>query len=320
MTCKTLHDRRLNRNTKGTPGINSVTLILTASAICVLFVTLSLAHPSSGIVVDQKGEIYFADLSRGLLKIDAQGKVTTINQEGGHWLALDERGSFSRVDFEKSKHWPRWFKRRTGVDIRPALITDGGSPLVVGRDGNIYYVCQDEQMIPGGLQIGQLSPDGREKLLNPSLGQISKGLGGIKGLALGPDGSLYLSYPKAVLTITLEGKITTLVNPVVVKDCNLNVSSDEAPFLRGIAIDSHGVTYVAASGCGSVIKITRDGKVSTALKAEKPWAPSGVAVYGEDLYVLEHIDANSETHQSWPPRVRKLARTGQVTTLMELAR
>lgn len=319
MTCKSLHNRRLKRGTKRASGINSVTSILTISAVCVLFVTLSLAHPGSGIVVNKRGEIFIADISRGMLKIDAHGKVTTIGQQGGHWLALDETGSFSRVNFEKSKHWPRWFKRRTPVNVRPALITDGGSPLVVGLDGNIYYVCGDERMVPGGLQIGQLSPDGKEKLLNPSLRELSKEHGGIKGLALGPDGSLYFTYPKAVLTITMEGKISTLVNPVVVKDCNLNVSSNEAPFLQGLAVDSHGVAYVAASGCGCVIKITPDGKVATALKAEKPWAPSGVAVHGEDIYVLEHIDPLSETHKSWPPRVRKLGRTGKVTTMMESA-
>jgi len=319
MTCKTLRDRRFKTGAKRVPGINSVTLILTVSVVCVLLVTLSLAHPSSGIVVDHRGEIFFSDLSRGLLKIDAHGKVTTIGQEGGHWLALDETGSFSQVSFEKSKHWPRWFKRRTPVNVRPALITDGGSPLVVGLDGNIYYVCDDERMIPGGLQIAQLSPSGKEKLFNPSLRQLSKELGGIKGLALGPDGSLYFTYPKAVLTITMKGEITTLANPVVVKDCNLNVSPNEAPFLRGLAVDSHGVAYVAATGCGCVVKITPDGKVATALKAEKPWAPSGVALHGEDIYVLEHIDPTSENDQSWPPRVRKLGRSGKVTTLMESA-
>src|SRR5437867_2346457 len=75
-------------------------------------------HPSSGIVVDQQGHVFIADLTRGLLKIDAQGKSTTIHKEGGHWLALDPGGTFSRVDFEKSKHWPRWFKRRTPTAVR----------------------------------------------------------------------------------------------------------------------------------------------------------------------------------------------------------
>src|SRR4029079_18952982 len=90
------------------------------------------AHPSSGIVIDQQGNVFFSDLDRGVLRIDADGKVTTIfPKEGGHWLAFDSTGSFSNVDFEKSPHWPRWFKRRTVAGVRPALISDGGSPLVV---------------------------------------------------------------------------------------------------------------------------------------------------------------------------------------------
>ena len=68
-----------------------------------LVATLSIpasAHPGSGIVVDDKDEVFFADLSRGLLKIDGQGKVTSVHKEGGHWLALDPEGSSSLVEFE----------------------------------------------------------------------------------------------------------------------------------------------------------------------------------------------------------------------------
>src|SRR4030095_6463383 len=112
----------------------------------------------------------------------------------------------------------------------PTLLTDGGSPLLVGRDGNIYFVCNDEKMIPGGLQIGRVTPDGKESLLNPALAKISEQLGGIKGLAQGPDGSLYASYPKAILKISLGGAFTNFLNPVIVTDCDLNVPSNDAPF------------------------------------------------------------------------------------------
>lgn len=320
MTNKSFKNRLLKYVIKRPPRINLIRLFPPALTICTVFVTLVLAHPGSGIVVDRKGQVFFADLTRGLLKIDAHGQVTTVHKEGGHWLAWDKTGSFSRVDFEKSRHWPRWFKRRTPDGIRPALITDGGSPLVVGQDGNIYFVCEDERMIPGGLQIGRLSPDGKETLLNPSLRQTSEQLGGIKGLALGPDGSLYATYKKAILKITMDGRFTNLVNPVVVNDCELNLPSDEAPFLRGLAVDSRGMVYVAATGCGCVIRVTPGGKVTTVLKAERPWAPSGVAVHKDEVYVLEHINPNSETHEDWPPRVRKLGRDGKVTTLATITR
>jgi hypothetical protein len=107
-------------------------LILVAAARLSFVPCAACAHPSSGIVADQHGNVFFSDLDRGVLEIDAHGKVSTIfPREGGHWLALDSNGAFSRVDFEKSPHWPRWFKLRTAPGVRPALISDGGSPLDV---------------------------------------------------------------------------------------------------------------------------------------------------------------------------------------------
>jgi sugar lactone lactonase YvrE len=278
------------------------------------------AHPSSGIVVDQQGNVFFSDLSRGVLKVDPQGKVTSISEEGGHWLALDIDGSFSRLQFEKSLHWPRWFKRRTPAGVRPALITDGGSPLVVAEDGKLYYVCDDERMIPGGLQLARLTPDGKETLVSPSLRPMSERMGGIKGLATGPDGSLFLSFPQAVLRVARDGTFSTLLNPVVAPDCDKHPPTiQDAPSLRGLAIDARGIVYVAATGCRCVLKITPDAKVATVLKAESPWAPCGVALHGDDIYVLEHINPNSEAHEDWPPRVRKVERDGKVTTLVTFA-
>jgi sugar lactone lactonase YvrE len=275
------------------------------------------AHPGSGIVVDEQGQVFFADLTRGLLKIDAQAKTTAVHSEGGHWLALDPQGSFSRMHFASSDHWPRWFKRRTPEGVRPALITDGGSPLVIGRDGNLYYVCNDEKMIPGGLQIARLSPDGTLALVNPKLREVSEKLGGFTGLACGPDGVLYASHPKAISKIDLRGNATTLVNPVVISDCDLFVPP--AAGLRGLTVDDDGSVFAAATGCGCVIKVTPAGHVSTVLKAEKPWAPCGVALHRGDLYVLEHINPNSEAHEDWPPRVRRLTKDGRVTTLFTAA-
>lgn len=274
------------------------------------------AHPSSGIVVDRQGQVFFSDIARGLLKVDTQGRVTTVfAREGGHWLALDINGSFSNVDFEKSQHWPRWFKRRTPSGAIPALITDGGSPLVVAQDGNLYYVCNDERMIPGGLLMARLTPDGQETLLNAGFRHTSDELGGIKGLATSPDGSLYASYPGAILKITLDGRVTTFLNPVVVHDCDKDShSTNAAPGLRGLAVDQLGVVYVAATDCRCVIKITPGGHVETILKSGAPWSPTGVALKDGNLFVLEYKVINDEAHD-YLPRVRRLGQDGQVTTL-----
>jgi hypothetical protein len=291
------------------------TIVSGVAAVLNLATFTGFGHPSSGIVVDKEGNVFFSDLSRGLLKIDPQGKVTTVSSEGGHWLALDTNGSFSKVDFQKSAHWPRWFKRRSPDGERPALITDGGSPLVVAN-GSLYFIC-DERMIPAGQQIGRLTPDGHETLVNPALGRIASEMGGIKGLATGPDGSFFISYPKAVVRVARDGTFTTLLNPVVAPDCDKHPPSiQDAPSLRGLVVDAHGVVYVAATGCRCVIKITPDAKVATVVKAESPWSPCGVALRGENLYVLEHVSPNSDAHEDWPPRVRKVSADGKVTTLV----
>jgi hypothetical protein len=75
------------------------TVVLTVAVLSLAAFTAS-GHPSSGIVVDPMGNVFFSDLSRGLLRVDAQGKLTTVSKEGGHWLALDTDGSFSKVEFE----------------------------------------------------------------------------------------------------------------------------------------------------------------------------------------------------------------------------
>jgi hypothetical protein len=294
---------------------------LIAATIVVLlfcFVGGVAAHPGSGIVVDEQGNVYFADLSRGLLKIDGKGKATKVTAEGGHWLALDQAGAFARVDFEKSSHWPRWFKRRTPAGARPALISDGGAPLVVAGDGNLYYACSDS-FVPGGLQIARLTPDGKESLLTPELKATSERLKGIKGLALGPDGWIYASYPQAILRVSVAGKIEEVKNPVAAPECDKHPEDvTDAPSLRGLAVGSDRTVYVAATGCRCLLKIAPDGKTVTFLKTERPWAPCGISLHGKDVYVLEHVNANSEQHESWPPRVRKVGQDGKVSTLVDL--
>jgi len=276
------------------------------------------AHPGSGIVVDSQGNVFVSDINRGLLKFGADGKVSVVLKEAGHWLAVDANRKFTRMEFEKSDHWPRWFKHRTWPDAPLALISDGGSPLVIHRDGNLYYVCNDERMIIGGLQIGRLTPGGKLTLVAPDMKARVDELGGIKGLATGPGDSLYATTPGAVLKVMLDGTFSTVKHPVVAPDCDRylppNTPVAYEPFLTGLAVDSRGNIFLAATGCRCVLKLNPDGQISTVLKAETPWAPAGVALRGEDLYVAEWTNAQSDAHD-YRPRVRKVGHDGKVATL-----
>ena len=41
--------------------------------------------------------------------------------------------------------------------------------------------------------------------MSPRLSPIAEEMGGIKGLAEGPDGAFFISYPKAVLRVAHDG-------------------------------------------------------------------------------------------------------------------
>ena len=174
-------------------------------------------------------------------------------------------------------------------------------------------------MIPGGLLIARLTPDGKETLISSGFRQTSDQLGGIKGLAVGPDGSFYASYPKAVLKFARDGKVTTVRNPVVVANCDREPASGEgAPSLRGLTVDARGAVYVAATGCRCVIKITPDGHVQTLVTAQAPWTPTGVAVGGDNIFILEYNIIDDAAHK-YVPRVRRLGPDGKLATLTAFA-
>src|SRR5258708_5358500 len=104
--------------------------------LCPLVAPRASAHPSSGIVVDPQGQVFFQDSAgRAIWKIDAQGKLTkSYDTLGGHWMALDGDGRFARAERILD------LRRITPAGVKPALIVaDGGAPIAVNRDGNLYF-------------------------------------------------------------------------------------------------------------------------------------------------------------------------------------
>src|SRR5205807_1285024 len=137
---------------------------------------------------------------------------------GGHFLALDTKGRFSAAADN------RLFKRVTPSDAKPTLLyASGGAPIVVSKDGNLYYGSGfpgGDDMAPGGHTVTRMSSGGKRKLFAPGLKTtLAKLHEAVTGLAAGPGGSLYVACPNAILKVQLDGTVTTFLHPVVVKDC-----------------------------------------------------------------------------------------------------
>jgi formylglycine-generating enzyme len=298
------------------------TLILAIAAQVDLGIVMTLAHPGSGIVVDQQGNVYFTHTGRGVGRIDTEGKLTYVHADtGGHWMALDLEGKFSAAPDN------RLFRRVTPAGTRPALLyASGGAPFVVSRDGNVYYGSGfpgGDDTTPGGFTLTRMSPDGTKALFAPGLKTTLEQLGeAVTGLAAGRDGTLFVACPSSVLKVGLDGTVTTFVNPVVVTDCDFASTEPRSrffhsPYLRGLDVTDEGTVYAAVTGCRCVVKITLGDKVETILKAEQPWAPTGVAVQSSNLFVLEY--SNIDEHQDWTPRVRRLSSDGSIKVLATVA-
>ena len=274
------------------------------------------AHPSSGIVVDQKGQVFFQDIVGGVIwKIDERGKLSKYaDVKGGHWLALDAEGKFSAAT-------PKYYQRITPDGVKPALIhADGGAPLVVNSDGNLYYASGEKDDKPGGLALTRATPGGKRTSFSPELTKALHQIDdGITGLAGGPDGSLYIACWTAVFKVKMDGTVKTVAHPIKVQECDEDKADHKAAsrllYLRGLAVGSDGTVYAAATSCHHIIKITPKGQVETVLKSERPWSPTGVAIHDKDVYLLEYTNANGPATEGWRPRVRKLSQDGKISTL-----
>ena len=271
----------------------------------------ALAHPGSGIVVDEQGQVFFQDtVARTIWRIDAHSKVTSYyNKLGGHWMTLDIKNRFAASDLKVVERIP------VSGNAPVLLVADGGAPVTVSADGYLFYGLEVSES--GNVSVGlmRISPSGSGETFAPGFAQAIEQLG-ITGLASGPDGTVYVACLTAVMKVRTNGTFSTLINPVVVTNCDEDAATC---FLRGLDVDSRGTVYAAACGCRCVVKITTDGRVETVLKAERPWSPTGVAVHRDDVFVLEYTNPNGGADEGWRPRVRRLGRDGRVTTLVTIS-
>lgn len=304
---KTSHEKIKNR-------ASFVINIFITLIVCFLPLAKVSAHPGSGIVVDKDGNIYFTDTGKGVWKIDTQGKLTYLPASKFHWMTIDAIGSFAG----SQKSFGEYFEKVTPENNKPALIMCSDFPLVVNKDGNIYYA----NTRPGSASIIRRTPDGKESVF-----ASNKIFEFISDITAGTDGSLFITEASnananTIRKITMNGTVS-IIATFVGKDRNDLPLETFPSYCRGLAVDSSGAIYVAATGSRSVLKITPQGKITTILQATSPWTPTGVAIFHGEMYVLEWHDVtreNLEVRSAWIPRVRKIGPDGNVTTLATVSR
>jgi sugar lactone lactonase YvrE len=288
-----------------------VGLVIAASFILVAARAV-FAHPGSSIVVDDAGRVYFVDTGQGVWRLEAEGRLTLVHTVAYHWMALDQKGHFAESalgDFDGGT-----FERVTSARAIPALVISSDYPAAVGQDGALYYVPYEEA---GPRQIIRRTPAGPRSVFATLPPDTStKPMRWVNGIATGPDGALYVTDNDAIWKVDRKGAVTSFRDAIQVAACSDPLpDTPKLPYLRGLAVHADGTIYAAANGCRSIVQIPAKGPIRTVLAAEAPWSPTGVAVSGGHIYVLEYLHIPADDRKAWIPRVRKVGNDGTVRTL-----
>lgn len=270
--------------------------------------------PGTGVAVDGHGAVYFTDIGRGPWKIHADGKVTAHDGPPSHFMAIDADGRFAGTRMPSSR------VRLKHAGSKPTLLLSDDVPIAIARDGALVF---PDTGVDGRVQIVRLTPAGEHTVLATLPATTEDGpLESINGIAAGRDGAVYYTENKAVRRLTKEGTLSTVASSLVVPDCVPQPGSHAkpGPQLRGLDVEDDGTIFVAATGCGTLVRISAGGEVTPLLRAVAPWSPAGVAVYGKDVYVLEYLNQGSDDARGWLPRVRKVSSDGRISLLAEIQR
>ena len=276
------------------------------------------AHPGSSIVVDSYGQVFFVDTGQGIWQLNPQGRLTLIHTLAYHWMALDEKGYFAQSsalgEFDRGS-----FARITPVAFIPTLIISSDYPIVVGEDSGLYYVPYNRS---GARELVRRTPDGQRSVFAMLPSSVNdKPMQWVNGIAIGPDGSLYTTENDAIVKIDRSGIVSTFRGAIQVSDCSDPVfDTPKLPYLRGLAVAHDGTIYAAANGCRTVIAVPANGPAKAIRKTERPWSPTGVAVHGKDVYVLEYVHMPGDNRKEWIPRVCKIGPDGKMTILATVQR
>jgi hypothetical protein len=278
--------------------------------------SMAFAHPGAAIAVTADGRVFFVDTGRGIYEIGQDGRLRRHQGPAFHWFALD-----SASHFVKTK-WPAFPDAEIqSLGRNPTLVLSSDFPVAIGADGAFYLPERNSQ---NRWRIIRLTSSGSRSIhaTLPADIRPSGSSGWINGLAPGPGGSLYYTHERTVRKINNRGVVTTVAANVQVPNCATipGVEPEIRPYLRGLAVAPDGHVFVAAAGCGAVLRISPSGQVTPVLRTTSPYSPTAVALSNGEVFVLEYLHTASDDRREWFARVRKGRRNGTVVTLVDMKR
>ena len=138
-------------------------------------------------------------------------------------------------------------------------------------------------------------------------------------LAVGPDGSIYVTQNHMVRKVTPAGVVTTLAGSSATGSTNATGTAARFNGPFGVAVDPSGNIYVADSGNQTIRKITSAGVVTTLAGAVGSFGSTdgtgGAARFSNPMGLATDAAGNVYVADSNNQTIRKITPAGVVTTI-----
>lgn len=258
------------------------------------------AHPGWGIVRDARGNVFFTDLKQ-VWKLAPDGKVSVaVPNVHTHDLRIDAQGNLygENLSYESGRDkWHNYFWRLTPEGRLETIVPDGevtrGFSLLKDAAGNMYGFEQNNHTRTRTLLLKRTSRGEVQELAGGAFG-IKDGKGkeaqfsSVGGVDVLPDGTIYLVDGATLRKVSPDGQVTTLARELDQPRKLIQGTAGLANAFFGVRYDGSGTVYVADYDNRRVLKLSADGKQRvTAYESPFGWAPTGVWVAADELYVLE---------------------------------
>jgi len=293
------------------------TLIVVVAVFAALFLApVGVGHPGSGIAVRDDGTVIFTDISRRTIWEVAPGgePVALVRDRWTHSLMLGPDGAlyYEREEpVEGVAPCSFWRLGEDGAHERLIAPTRerrafAGTVFALDAEMNVYYPHMERvdggwrarimQRTPGGvvsaftgLGDGALYADG-----GPGESTVRI----VTAMASAPDGSVYFTDLHHVRRVETggpdAGAITTVASGLIDEDPEdppeRRGPSTTINRLYGLAVDDNGSVFVAYQAGRRVTRVSAGGEAETLRESGRRWSPLGVALRGDEVYVLEVAD------------------------------
>ena len=268
--------------------------------------TAAFAHPGGGIVALSEHSVVFADSVENFIWHLDRGKEPKrlVSKFHGHWLTRGLDGQLYVEAFQASGG--AWSSAAFRLDLPGAKLTEvahhhdlGALAFAVDHDGSILF--------QRGPSLASRR-NGGESSFRPHPDQPV--LENVTAYAWGSAGDLFYADRNQIRRIDQAG-LTTMVAVIDGKVLEPRIlNATDTPGISGLAIDDAGFVLATVPDLGKVYRVGKDRVPVEMSPSEDGWRATGVAAFGDSVFLLE-----SETRASTSPRVRILRSNGRIEFL-----